>query len=253
MTPRGANAQFRYLLDLDIRHVLPAIHVPTLVMHRLNNPFLPMEIGRSLVPAIEGARFVELPGGDVWPATQHSEMILDLVEEFVTGAKPVAEIDRVLATVLFTDIVGSTTRAADLGDKRWKELLDRHDDITRSHVERYGGRIVKTTGDGALATFDSPGRALRCSSELGALLRGVGINIRAGLHTGEVERRGEDLGGIAVHIGARVMGEAGSGEVLCSSTVRDLVVGSGIEFTERGAKELKGVPGEWRLFAVAAA
>ena len=251
MTPRGANAQFRYLLELDIRHVLPAIHVPTLVMHRQNNPFLPIEIGRSLVPAIEGSRFVELPGGDVWPATQHSEEILGLIEEFVTGAKPMIDVDRVLATVLFTDIVGSTTRAADLGDKRWKELLDRHDEITRTQVERFGGRVVKTTGDGALATFDSPGRAIRCSSEIGVLLRGVGINVRVGLHTGEVERRGDDVGGIAVHIGARVMGEAGPGEVFCSSTVRDLVVGSAIAFEERGSRQLKGVPGEWRLFAVA--
>ena len=251
MTPRGANAQFRYLLEIDIREIVSAIHVPTLILTRVNNPFVPIAIVKDLARQIPDARYIEIPGTDVWSATQYPELFLDPIEEFVTGAKPVVEIDRVLATVLFTDIVGSTTRASDLGDKRWKELLDRHDDITRSQVERYGGRVVKTTGDGALATFDSPGRAVRCASELGVLLRGVGINVRAGLHTGEVERRGEDLGGIAVHIGARVMGEAGPGEVLCSRTVRDLVVGSELTFDDRGTHALKGVPDEWQLFAVA--
>jgi class 3 adenylate cyclase len=250
-TPGRAAAQYRYLFELDIRDVLPSIHVPTLVMMRTDQPFIRPEMGRHLVDNIDGAKYLEFPGSDIWCCTQNADEILAEIEEFVTGAPPAIEADRVLATVLFTDIVGSTTRAADLGDKRWKELLDRHDDITRAQVERFGGRVVKTTGDGALATFDSPGRAIRCSSELGTMLRGVGINIRAGLHTGEVERRGDDVGGIAVHICARVMGEAGSGEVLCSSTVRDLVVGSGIEFSERGARVLKGVPGEWRLFAVA--
>jgi len=250
MTPRTANAQFRYLLDLDIRHVLPAIHVPTLVMNRVHQPFLPIEVGRHLAENIEGARFVEIPGADVWSSTSNSEFILENIQEFVTGVKPAVDIDRVLATVLFTDIVGSTTRAVDLGDRRWKELLDRHDEITRAQVQRFGGRVVKTTGDGALATFDSPGRAIKAATELGTLLRGTGINIRAGLHTGEVERRGDDVGGIAVHIGARVMGEAGPGEVLCSRTVRDLVVGSGLEFVDRGTHALKGVPDDWQLFAV---
>jgi class 3 adenylate cyclase/pimeloyl-ACP methyl ester carboxylesterase len=249
-TPRGAREQFRYVLDLDVRHVLPAIHLPALIMNRVNHTFVPIGIGLDLAAHIEGARFVELPGADVWSFTAGSEEIVDHVQEFVTGAKPTAEIDRVLATVLFTDIVGSTTRAADLGDKRWKELLDRHDEITRSQVERFGGRVVKTTGDGALATFDSPGRAIKAATELAVLLRGVGINVRAGLHTGEVERRGDDVGGIAVHIGARVMGEAESGEVLCSRTVRDLVVGSGLNFVDRGVRALKGVPDEWQLFAV---
>ena len=251
MTPRGANAQFRYLLELDVRHVLPAIHVPALIMCRVDHPFVPTYLGEHLAQNIDGARYVELPGADVYSYTSNSEEILDHIEEFVTGAKPSVDIDRVLATVLFTDIVGSTTRAADLGDKRWKELLDRHDEITRREVDRFGGRVVKTTGDGALATFDSPGRAIRAATELGTLLRGTGINIRAGLHTGEVERRGEDVGGIAVHIGARVMGEAEPGEVLVSRTVRDLVVGSGLSFTDRGARALKGIPDEWQLFAVA--
>jgi class 3 adenylate cyclase len=251
MTPSGANVQFRYLLGLDVRELVSAIHVPTLVLHRANNPFVPTAIGKDLAERIPGSRYIEIPGSDVWSCTEHPELFLEHIEEFVTGAKPAVEIDRVLATVMFTDIVGSTNRASDLGDKRWKELLDRHDEITRSQVERYGGRVVKTTGDGALATFDSPGRAIRCASELGVILQGVGINVRTGLHTGEVERRGDDVGGIAVHIGARVMGEAGTGEVLCSRTVRDLVVGSGLTFEDRGSRTLKGVPDEWQLFAVA--
>ncbi|MFY9586205.1 MAG: adenylate/guanylate cyclase domain-containing protein [Actinomycetota bacterium] len=250
MTPSGANAAFRYLLELDVRELVPAIHVPTLILHRVNNPFVPTALGKDLAERIPGSRYVEIPGADVWWCTDHPELYLEQIEEFVTGAKPAIDVDRVLATVLFTDIVGSTTRAADLGDKRWKDLLDKHDDITRSNVERFGGRVVKTTGDGALATFDSPGRAIRCASELGVLLRGVGINIRAGLHTGEVERRGDDVGGIGVHIGARIMGEAATGEVLCSRTVRDLVVGSELAFEDRGARALKGVPDEWQLFAV---
>jgi class 3 adenylate cyclase len=232
--------------------LVSAIHVPTLILHRANNPFVPTAIGKDLAERIPGARYIEIPGSDVWSCTEHPELFLGPIEEFVTGAKPAVDIDRVLATVMFTDIVGSTNRAADLGDKRWRELLDLHDEITRSQVERYGGRVVKTTGDGALATFDSPGRAIRCASELGDMLHGVGINVRTGLHTGEVERRGDDLGGIAVHIGARVMGEAGTGEVLCSRTVRDLVVGSGHTFEDRGSRTLKGVPEEWQLFAVAA-
>ena len=249
-TPGRAVAQFRYLFGLDVRDVLPSIHVPTLILSRTGHPFVPVSLSRHLEASIEGAKFLGFPGNDFWCCTESAEEILDAIEEFITGAKPMAEIDRVLATVLFTDIVGSTTRASELGDRRWKELLDRHDEITRSQVERFGGRVIKTTGDGALATFDSPGRALRCSSELGLLLRGVGIEVRVGLHTGEVERRGEDVGGIAVHIGARVMGEAGPGEVLCSRTVKDLVVGSGIAFDDRGTRTLKGVPDEWQLFAV---
>jgi class 3 adenylate cyclase len=250
MTPRSANAQFRYLLEFDVREQVSAIHVPTLILQRANNPFVPNAIGRDLADRIPEARYIEIPGSDVWPCTEHPEMFLDLIEEFVTGAKPAVEIDRVLATVMFTDIVGSTITAADLGDKRWKELLDRHDEITRTAVGRFGGRVVKTTGDGALATFDSPGRAIRCSAELGTILRGVGVEVRTGLHTGEIERRGDDVGGIAVHIGARVMGEAAAGEVLCSRTVRDLVVGSGLAFADRGVRTLKGVPEEWQLFAV---
>ncbi len=249
-TPSRAVAQFRYLFGLDVRDVLPSIHVPTLVLSRTGHPFVPVSLSRHLEASIEGAKFLGFPGNDFWCCTESADDILDAIEEFLTGAKPEVEADRVLATVLFTDIVGSTTRASELGDKRWKALLDHHDELTRTQVERFGGRVVKTTGDGALATFDSPGRAIRCSSELGTLLRGVGINVRAGLHTGEIERRGDDVGGIAVHIGARVMGEAEPGEVLCSRTVRDLVVGSGLAFEDRGVRTLKGVPDEWQLFAV---
>ncbi len=250
-TPGRAAAQFRYLFELDLRDVVPSIHVPTLIISRTGHPFIPVGPGRHLADTIEGATYLEFPGNDFWCCTESAEDILDAIEEFLTGARRRVEVDRVLATVMFTDIVDSTTRAADLGDKRWKELLDKHDEITRDCVERFVGRVVKTTGDGALATFDSPGRAIRCAAELNVLLRGVGINVRTGLHTGEVERRGEDVGGIAVHIGARVMGEAGPGEVLCSRTVRDLVVGSGLSFEDRGTRSLKGVPDEWQLFVVA--
>lgn len=249
-TPGRAGAQYRYLFEFDLRSFLPSIHIPTLILTRTGHPYVPASLGRYLANNIDGARYLEFPGDDFWCCTQASDEILDSIQEFLTGAKPAIEADRVLATVLFTDIVGSTTRAADLGDKRWKGLLDEHDETTREVVDRFGGRIVKTTGDGALVTFDSPGRAIRSASELTVLLRGIGINIRAGLHTGEIERRGEDVGGIAVHIGARVMGEAASGEVLCSRTVRDLVVGSGLRFEDRGTRALKGVPDEWQLFAV---
>ena len=250
ITPGRAAAQYRYLFDFDLRDLLPSIHVPTLIIARTQHPYVPAAAGRYMAEHIEGARYAEFPGSDFWVCTEGADEILDVIEEFLTGAKPVVEVDRVLATVLFTDIVGSTTRAAELGDKRWKELLDRHDQLTRSIVERFGGRIVKTTGDGALATFDSPGRAIRCAGELNAVLTVAGIIIRAGLHTGEVELRGDDVGGIAVHIGARVMGEAGPGEVWCSRTVNDLVVGSGLSFADRGSHALKGVPDEWQLFAV---
>jgi len=251
-TPGRAVAQFRYLFDLDLRRILPSIHVPTLIITRSQHPFVPVGMGHDLADNIPGARYLEFPGSDFWCCTQGADEILAAVEEFLTGVRPAAEADRVLATVMFTDIVGSTTRAAELGDRRWKELLDRHDELTRSQVERFGGRVVKTTGDGAFATFDSPGRAIRCAAELSSALGDGGIEIRAGVHTGEVERRGDDVGGIAVHIGARVMGEAGAGEVLCSRTVRDLVVGSGLNFVDRGARTLKGVPDEWQLFAVSA-
>ena len=236
--------------DTDVRHVLPAIRVPTLVMHRREDSFLMVEHSRYLAEHIPGARYVELEGTDNLFSVGDSEAILGEVEEFLTGGRHAPEPDRVLATVLFTDICGSTERAAALGDSAWREMLGRHDAVVNREVLRHRGRAIKSTGDGVLATFDGPARAIRAATSIGEEVRRFGIEIRAGLHTGECEVIGDDVGGMAVHIGARVMGRAGPGEVLVSSTVKDLVVGSGIDFEERGAHELKGVPGEWRLYAV---
>ncbi|MFY9588578.1 MAG: adenylate/guanylate cyclase domain-containing protein [Actinomycetota bacterium] len=253
-TPRVAESQLRYFAGLDARAVLPLIRVPTLIMHTNNFMFVPIDQGRFIAEQIAGARFVELPGADWAPFMEaaSAKIVLDYIEEFLTGVRRAPEPDRVLATVMFTDIVGSTQRAAELGDQRWKELLDRLDRVTRGEVEKFGGRLIKMTGDGHLATFDGPGKAIRCARSLVELAQAMGIQIRAGLHTGECELRGTDVGGIAVHIGARVASLAGASEVLVSRTVTDLVAGSGIEFDDRGAHELKGVPGEWRLFAVRA-
>jgi len=234
----------------DVRHVLPSIRVPTLIMHRREDPFMKVEHSRYLAEHIPGARYVELEGTDSLFSVGDSESILGEIEEFLTGARQEPEPDRVLATVLFTDICGSTERAAVLGDRAWRELLERHDRVVGREVTRHRGRAVKFTGDGVLATFDGPARAIRAATAIGEEVRRLGIEIRAGLHTGECEVMRADVGGMAVHIGARVMARAGPGEVLVSSTVKDLVVGSGIEFAERGEHELKGVPGEWRLFAV---
>jgi class 3 adenylate cyclase len=235
---------------LDIRDVLPSVRVPTLVLHRTSD-ILPIEGARYVAEHIPGARFVELHGDDHWPWLNDPDEVCDHVEEFLTGTRREPETDRVLATVLFTDIVGSTERAAELGDSRWRELLDTHESIVRTQLERHHGHEVKTTGDGFLATFDGPARAIRCARETVAGLREEGIEIRTGIHAGECERRNGDIGGIAVHIGARVMANAGPGEILVSSTVRDLTVGSDIAFEDRGSHALKGVPGEWRLYAVA--
>jgi class 3 adenylate cyclase len=244
----------RHILDFvgetDVRHVLPSIRVPTLVMHRRDDVALHVEHSRYLAKHIPGARYVELEGTESLFSVGDSEAVLGEIEEFLTGTRHGREPDRVLATVLFTDIVGSTERAAELGDSEWRRLLERHDVLVRREIDRHRGRYVKSTGDGALATFDGPARAVRAARSLAQALRGLGLEIRAGLHVGEVEVIGEDVGGLAVHIGARVMSHADAGEVLVSSTVKDLVVGSGIDFEERGAHELKGVPGEWRLFAV---
>ncbi len=236
--------------DTDVRHVLPAIRVPTLIMHRREDSFLMVEHSRYLAEHIPGARYVELEGTDSLFSAGDSESILGEIEEFLTGGRHAPEPDRVLATVLFTDICGSTERAAALGDSAWREVLGRHDAVVNREVLRHRGRAIKSTGDGVLATFDGPARAIRAATSIGEEVRRFGIEIRAGLHTGECEVIGDDVGGMAVHIGARVMGRAGPGEVLVSSTVKDLVVGSGIEFEERGAHALKGVPGEWRLYAV---
>lgn len=247
---RVAASYFRSILTLDVREVLSSIRVPTLVIHRKHFRWIPAEQGRYVAGHIPEARFVLVPGADGTPVTEPSKEILDSIEEFLTGARPIVEPDRVLAAVLFTDIVRSTERAAALGDRRWKEVLQSHDTITRSLIEQHRGRAVKTTGDGFLATFDGPGRAIRCVIALQEALRPLGIEIRAGLHTGEIELMGEDIGGIGVHVAARVASLGAASEVLVSRTVTDLVAGSGIEFEDRGSHELKGVPGEWQLFAV---
>jgi class 3 adenylate cyclase/alpha-beta hydrolase superfamily lysophospholipase len=250
MSPRMARAVLRLDMAFDIRDVLPSIRVPTLVIHRSGDA-LPVEGARWLAEQIPGARFVELAGDDHWPWTSDPDEIVDEVEEFLTGERREREPDRALATVLFTDIVASTERAAALGDRRWRDLLEQHDRLVRRELDRHRGREVKTTGDGVLATFDGPARGIDCASAICAQMSPLGIEVRAGLHTGECELRNGDVGGIAVHIGARVAGMARPGEVLVSGTVKDLVVGSGFQFVDRGSHSLKGAPGEWRLYAVA--
>lgn len=247
----GAYAAFTSVREgNDVRRVLPSIRVPTLVIHRSGAQFAPSDGGRFLAEQIVGARYVEVPGIDTYVWAGDIEPILGEVEEFVTGMRRPPETDRVLATVLFTDIVGSTERAAELGDAAWKELLAKHDELIRGELRRFRGREIDTAGDGFLATFDGPARAIRCAEAVRGGARGLGIEIRAGLHTGEVEVAGEKVRGIAVHTGARVAGMAAPGEVLVSSTVKDLVAGSGIVFEDRGSHPLKGVPGEWGLYAV---
>jgi class 3 adenylate cyclase len=250
-TPRAAAAQYAYILQsVDVRNVLGLIRAPTLVIHPREYPFLSIEHGRYLADHIKGASFVEMPGGDIFPGT-YASMLVEEIGEFLTGSRPVAQIDRVLASVLFTDIVGSTERAAALGDHRWRSLLDQHDGLVREQLRRFQGREIKTTGDGFVASFDGPARAIRCALAIADSARALGLDLHMGLHTGECEVRGADLGGLAVHIAARVGALAAPGEVLVSGTVKDLVVGSGIEFQDRGEHELKGVPGTWRLYAVA--
>jgi class 3 adenylate cyclase len=244
----------RRLIDLnfraDLSGVLPAIRVPTLVLQQRDSPLSSLEAGREAAALIPGARFVEAPGADSydWPHADDPEM--DLIEEFLTGRRSRRIPERVLATVLFTDIVASTDRAAAVGDRAWRELLDRHNEVVRERLKRYRGREIKTVGDGFLATFDGPARAVRCAEEIVEYLRPLDLAVRCGLHTGECEFLDDDVGGIAVHIGARVCSLARGDEVLVSSTVKDLVVGSGLIFDDRGPHQLRGVPGEWRLFAL---
>jgi len=248
-SPRMVRAYARAVLEVDVRPILPLIQAPTLVLAHSEFQQLPAAHGRYLAEHIPGARLVELPGDlPLW--WDQPDLVLDLVEEFLIGARRGVEPTRVLATVLFTDIVGSTQRAAELGDRRWRELLNVHDELARRLVEQWGGRLVKTTGDGVLATFDGPGRGIGCAATLRDELRGIGTRIRAGLHIGEVELRGDDVGGIAVHIAARVMATAGAGEIVVSRTVRDLVAGSGVVLQDRGSQRLKGVEGDWQLFGV---
>jgi class 3 adenylate cyclase len=250
--PREAAAQLRNLLSADVRRVLPLIHCPTLVLNRSGYPLATMDHARYLADHIRGATLVELAGTDGILVTQHASEILERIEEFLSGIPGGSVPDRILATVLFTDIVSSTDQAAAMGDRRWKAVLEVHDNIARDQVARFQGRFIESTGDGVLATFDRPGRAIRAAGAIQESIRALGIDIRAGLHAGEIElREGRHrVGGIAVHIAARVMAAAAPGEILVSSTVKDLVAGSGIEFRDRGAHDLKGVPGGWRLFAV---
>ena len=249
-TPRASAALVRLFAETDIRDVLSGIKVSTLVIHRKDAQHVRVGHGRFLAEHIPYARYVELPGGDTMPFVGDADDLLTEIEEFLTGARPIHEVDRILATVLFTDIVGSTELAARIGDRRWRSLLDAHDAVVRRQVELFRGRLIRSTGDGMLATFDGPARAIHCAQALRDGLRGLGIEVRAGLHIGELELRDGDIGGIAVHIGARIAAMAGSGEVLVSRTVKDLVVGSGIEFADRGVHPLKGVPEEWQIYAV---
>jgi class 3 adenylate cyclase len=249
-SPAIAGATLKMLFESDLRHVLPAIRVPTLVVAHRDSARIPKAASEYMAAHIEGARYVELPGSEnlIWAGDQ-AEMAL-LIQEFVTGVRAAPEMERVLATVLFTDIVGSTDRAAAVGDHAWRELLERHYRTARQQLAAFRGQEVTTTGDGIVATFDGPARAIRCAQAMVEAMRAMGLEVRTGLHTGEIERAGPDIRGLGVHIGARVMSLAGPGEVLVSSTVKDLVVGSGIEFEDRGVHALKGVPGEWRLYAV---
>jgi pimeloyl-ACP methyl ester carboxylesterase/class 3 adenylate cyclase len=252
LTPAVAEGIWRWGFDVDVRSVLPAIQAPTLVMHRREDRFLPVGHGRYMAEHIPDAKYVELPGADHSFFAGDFDQMLDEVQAFLTGAPASPEVERVLSTVLFTDLVDSTTQAARLGDRRWRTVLDAHDEIALRQVERFRGRLIKTTGDGVLATFDGPARAIACARAITYEVRTLGAELRSGLHTGEVELRGADIGGIAVHLAARVMAQAGPGETWTSSTVKDLVVGSGIEFEERGDHALKGIPGRWQLLAVAA-
>lgn len=250
-SPGMVTQLFMMFLDIDVRDVLPLIQVPTLVLHRTGDRVVSVHAGRWLASRIPGARFVELPGRDHTPWAGDVEAVAGEIEEFITGARSAApvEVDRVLATVLFVDIVASTERAAALGDRRWRELLERYYAVVRNELSRHRGREVKTVGDGVLATFDGPARGIRAARAMVEGAAAIGLETRAGLHAGECEVMGDDIGGIAVHIGARVAALAAPGEVLVSSTVKDLVAGSGIAFSERGVHQLRGVPGEWSLFA----
>ena len=249
-SPAIAVAMGRLLFQSDVRHVLPAIRVPTLVITHEESAFISPGLSRYVAEHIAGARHLMLPGSEnfIWAGDQ-ARMVAEL-QEFLTGVRATAELERVLATVMFTDIVGSTERAGALGDHAWKDLLDRHYQVAAEEIGRFRGRQVVTTGDGFLAAFDGPGRAIRAAQAIGTGVHDLGLKIRAGLHTGEIELAGSDVRGIAVHIAARIAALAAADEVLCSSTVKDLVVGSGIQFDDRGPHALKGVPGDWQLYAV---
>jgi class 3 adenylate cyclase len=248
-SPRTVNTIVDSIVGSDLRAALPAISSPTLVIHTIDDRAVPIGNGQWLADHIEGARFVEMPGEHV---VFDIDLFADEVESFLTGGPRVTTTNRVLSTVLFSDIVGSTETASSLGDRKWRELLDLHDILTRREIESHGGQLVKSTGDGVLATFDGPARAVSCGRRLSSALDTLGIEVRVGVHTGEIERRGDDIGGIGVHIGARIAALAAPRQVLVSRTVTDLVAGSGLEFQDHGEHTLKGVPGTWQLFAVKA-
>jgi class 3 adenylate cyclase len=251
-SPSAVMAIRRMNREIDARHILPVIRVPTLVMHRIGDSAISVELGRYLAANIPGARYVELPGTDHAPFYERdiTDRIVDETEEFLTGSRSEPDVDRVLATVMFTDIVDSTKRAAELGDRQWRALLDRHDDTVRQQLARFRGHEVKHLGDGFMATFDGPARAVRCAASICKTVPPLGIAVRSGLHTGEVELKRDDVAGIAVHIAARVAAEAEAGETVVSSTVRDLVAGSGLRFQDRGIRALKGLPEEVHLYTV---
>lgn len=248
-SPGAAIALYRMNIEIDIRPVVPAISVPTLVLHRAQDKLIAVGCGRYVAERIAGAKYVELEGEDHLPWAGDADAVIGEIEEFLTGVRHGPQPDRVLATVLFTDIASSTERAVALGDAKWRELLEKYHALARREVARFRGKEVDTAGDGFFAAFDGPARAVRCACALRDAVTPLGIAIRAGLHTGECETSGTKVTGIAVHIGARVAAHAGAGEILASSTVKDLVAGSGLRFADRGIRELKGIPGEWRLFA----
>jgi pimeloyl-ACP methyl ester carboxylesterase len=251
VSPRAGAAHLRWLLDLDVRPLARTLQVPTLVLHRTDDRLIAVNAGRALAREIPGARYVELPGDAHPPWAGDTEALVAEIQQFLTGSRAPVEVERVLATVLFTDIVSSTERAVALGDRAWRELLDRHHARVRQEIARHRGQEVNDGGDGFFAPFDGPARAIRCATAIRDMVRSLGLEVRAGVHTGECERTDDTIAGIAVNTGARVMAEAGPGEVLVSTTVKDLVAGSGLEFRDRGTRTLKGIPGEWRLFAVA--
>jgi class 3 adenylate cyclase len=251
VSPRAGRAHLGWVSEIDVRPIARTLHLPTLVLHRTDDALVPVGMGRALAGDIPGARYIELPGDEHPPWIGDAAALVAEIQQFLTGSRVSVEVERVLATVLFTDIVGSTERAVALGDRAWRDLLDRHHTIVRQEIERHRGREIDTSGDGFLAAFDGPARAIRCARGIRDAVRSLGMEIRAGLHTGECERVGDKIAGIAVHTGARVMAKAGPGEVLVSSTVKDLVAGSGLNFRDHGTHTLKGIPGEWRLFEVA--
>jgi len=249
LTPAGWTAFGNMAFNIDVRHVAPTINVPTLILHAVDDQVCHVENARFLARTIRGARYLELPGGDHVPWFD-PDFTIDEIREFLTGRREAARPNRVLATVLFTDLVDSTAIATKLGDRRWRDLLARHQQDVRRQLDRFGGREIDTAGDGFFATFDGPAKAIRCARAIIDAAESAELQVRAGLHIGEVETLGDKVAGVAVHIGARVMGRAGAGEIMVSSTVKDIVAGSGINFADRGVAELKGVPGEWRLFLV---